>query len=326
MKSLLKKYRDNSLSPRELEILRERISTISDEELAEAMMLANDEYSEDCKITEETIARMKFNIDMAISMQEMTPDQQNHSPWKHRVMIAATLLLPIFMITTAVLFFMGRGQDNPYDDSPTIIATGPGEKSTVTLPDGTVVMLNSLSRLEFNTNSSASTRQVSFNGEAYFSVAKVPGSVFEINTQAVNIEVLGTEFSLMARQSSDYTELMLDSGHVNMICNSTHNSVNLHQGQMVTFNKTDKEFTVEEFPAGTNTCWRFSGVRFDDVAPDSLINSLEEIYNIHLNDYIVSAVDVNFTGTLPNDDLFATLEILSRVYDFPTPFTIRRRQ
>ncbi len=326
MKNLLKKYHDNSLSPRELEILRDRIATISDEELAEALMLADDDYPEDYKISEETIARMKFNIDLAISMNEMTPDQKEHSPWKHPVMVAATLLLPIFMITTAVLFFMGRGQATTYKDSSTIIATGPGEKSTVTLPDGTVVMLNSLSRLEFSNNPGSSTRQVSFNGEGYFSVAKIPGTVFEINTQAVDIEVLGTEFSLMARQSSDYTELMLDSGHVNMKSTTTNNSVSLRQGQMVTFNKADNEFTIEDFPAGTNTCWRFSGVRFEDVTPDSLVNSLEEIYNIRLNDYIISAVNVNFTGTLPNDDLFATLEILSRVYDFPTPFTIRRQQ
>lgn len=325
MRTLLKKYHDNTLSPRELELLRERISTLTDEELADAMMSVDDGLTQDIEISEETIARMKSNIDMAIAMNELSQGQYPRSRWRQRMMVAASILLPIFMATTAILYFSGRDTGKQLIENPTVIATGPGEKSTVTLPDGTVVLLNSLSRIEFNDISSTTIRRVKFNGEGYFSVAKVPGSVFEINTTSVDIDVLGTEFSLMARQSSVYTELMLDRGFVNMKCNNTDQVVSLSQGQMATFNKTDNTFSVEEFPAGTNTCWRFSGVRFENTTPDSLINSLEDIYNIKLNKYIINAINVNFTGTLPNDDLFATLEILSRVYDFPVPFTLQRQ-
>jgi transmembrane sensor len=77
-------------------------------------------------------------------------------------------------------------------------STGPAETATVTLVDGTVVKLGPESRLRIE--GGRSTRQVSFQGRAFFAVAHDAKKPFEIRTPSGDITVLGTRFDLQALQ------------------------------------------------------------------------------------------------------------------------------
>jgi transmembrane sensor len=77
-------------------------------------------------------------------------------------------------------------------------STGVGETATVTLLDGTVVKLGPESRLRLE--GGQSSRQVAFQGRAFFAVAHDPKRKFEIRTPSGDISVLGTRFDLQAVQ------------------------------------------------------------------------------------------------------------------------------
>lgn len=71
-----------------------------------------------------------------------------------------------------------------------------GIKSKVTLPDGTMVVLNSSSQIEYPVSFSDSIRLVKLEGEAFFEVERDVKKPFIIQSERMTTEVLGTSFNL----------------------------------------------------------------------------------------------------------------------------------
>lgn len=79
----------------------------------------------------------------------------------------------------------------------THIATLTSEKTNLTLPDASMVTLNSKSTLTYNDKKWEDNRNLDLKGEAFFKVTK--GEKFTINTSQGNVTVLGTEFNVNSR-------------------------------------------------------------------------------------------------------------------------------
>lgn len=104
---------------------------------------------------------------------------------------AAAVLLLMFLEVSDLLprhrFSLGAGE----------FVTGPEEKATVALADGTIVRLGPESRLRLS--GARGTREVFLDGQAYFAVAKMPGYPFRVRTPAGDAQVLGTRFEIRTR-------------------------------------------------------------------------------------------------------------------------------
>ena len=70
-----------------------------------------------------------------------------------------------------------------------------GERSGVTLPDGTQVKLNAESSLSYTHDFGRELRQVNLEGEAYFEVTKDEARCFNVIMEGATIEVMGTSFN-----------------------------------------------------------------------------------------------------------------------------------
>lgn len=97
-----------------------------------------------------------------------------------------------------------------------------GEKQVlqeVTLPDGSVVSLNSSSRIHFPKQFSGKQRKVSIEGEAFFKVKPDPQKPFVISAGTAQIRVLGTSFNVCARPGESTVEVTVETGKVQFGCN-----------------------------------------------------------------------------------------------------------
>jgi len=116
-------------------------------------------------------------------------------------------------------------------DKPQILyySTGNGQKLEITLPDGSKVQLNADSKVSFPERF-RNSRDISLDGEAYFSVTK-NGSPFIVHTQNASVQVKGTKFNVNARNRK--THVMVTEGAVLLkSANPSNNaSVLLHAGQ-----------------------------------------------------------------------------------------------
>ena len=82
------------------------------------------------------------------------------------------------------------------------------------LPDGSKVWLDAASSVRYPTAFTGTTRSVELSGEAYFEIAPNASQPFLITSNGVTVQVLGTEFNLMAYADEDAVRTTLVSGSV----------------------------------------------------------------------------------------------------------------
>ena len=94
------------------------------------------------------------------------------------------------------------------------VITKRGSKSSIKLPDGTIVRLNTDSRLTYLNFTAGKTREVTLEGEAYFDVAHDSSRPFIIHTGKINIKVLGTSFNVRNYPQDKVLETSLIKGKI----------------------------------------------------------------------------------------------------------------
>ena len=98
------------------------------------------------------------------------------------------------------------------------IYTNKGAKSVVTLPDGSIVKLNSDTKLVFPDKFIGSTREIFVTGEAFFDVKPNPDTPMVVSTDKnVFIKVTGTKFNIRAYKNESSTKTTLYSGKIDVL-------------------------------------------------------------------------------------------------------------
>ena len=89
-----------------------------------------------------------------------------------------------------------------------------GQRSDITLSDGTHIWLNSGSQLSYPTEFLGKTREVLLSGEAFFDVKHNPEKPFYVITRELKIRVLGTSFNVSAYDEDVTAQAILITGKV----------------------------------------------------------------------------------------------------------------
>jgi transmembrane sensor len=92
-----------------------------------------------------------------------------------------------------------------------VAATGVGEFQKLALPDGSVVDLNTDSKVDVTFTPSERRVQLA-HGEAHFSVAKDPARLFVVEAHGVAVVAVGTAFAVRLRSES--VEVLVCEGRV----------------------------------------------------------------------------------------------------------------
>lgn len=79
---------------------------------------------------------------------------------------------------------------------------------SVTLPDGSKVVLNAMSQLKYPVSFVGKDRRVELKGEGYFEVAKDAAHPFKVKLDKSEVEVLGTHFNVSAYDQNAKTTLL----------------------------------------------------------------------------------------------------------------------
>ncbi len=89
-----------------------------------------------------------------------------------------------------------------------------GKRTHLTLTDGTVVWLNSGSRLDFPTEFNRRSREIRVDGEIYIQVANNPKVPFMVHVEGMTILVQGTSFNVSAYHDEATKTVVLVEGIV----------------------------------------------------------------------------------------------------------------
>ena len=182
------------------------------------------------------------------------------------------------------------------------------------MPDGSLVILNSISRLTYN---SKNPRIVSLEGEAFFEVEKKPdtGAKFQVTTQDLLVTVLGTSFNVNAR--NDQTKIFLEEGKVELnIEDAEKEMIKMNPGDLITYSKKENKLkeNLKNVSVLENASWKDGVIVFNKTPLIDALYHIEDIYGIQFVLESDEMKEEEITGGVPIRDLKVTLETLNEIY------------
>ncbi|MES2275412.1 MAG: FecR domain-containing protein [Bacteroidota bacterium] len=143
--------------------------------------------------------------------------------WPRAFVIAASMLLGLSIGGYFLLNKTNHLQPNRQAQQ-SVYYSPIGRKKSVTLPDGTVVLLNSGSQLTLLPGYGQHMRSVTLAGEAYFTVVHDPKSPFSVHTPGFDVNDLGTVFNVKAYAGDRTSEAVLIKGSVEVVLKNKFSS------------------------------------------------------------------------------------------------------
>lgn len=168
------------------------------------------------------------------------------------------------------------------------------------LSDGSVVHLNSESKLRFPTTFSKKERRVFLEGEAFFIVAADKSNPFIVETSHNSVIAVGTSFNIKSYPKEDEIQTTLVSGNVNV--SSDGNIKNLTPNTQLLYSKSSCKITIRKVNTELYTSWIDGMFKFDREKLINITNVLERWYNINIVFKSTSIENALFTGDLKRYD------------------------
>lgn len=224
--------------------------------------------------------------------------------WMQRV--AAVLLLPMLALYLVLLFDRQHGEVQLVE-----VHTHPGMSSSLTLPDGTLVYLNSSSSITYPACFNGDTRNVSLKGEAYFEVTKDSDKRFIVSTpHNAHVEVLGTRFNLEAYEESNLVMATLLEGKICFACYAKDKgkSITLNPGNKVIYDVETDDVQLQRTTGVCETGWIQGKIILENTPLEESLRLLGKHFH---TDFIISnpkLKEYSFTGTFANQGLERVLE------------------
>ncbi len=193
-----------------------------------------------------------------------------------------------------------------------------GQTRSITLPDGSKVVLNGNSTLRFKPNWSKGTRQVWLNGEAFLHVRKMPGTpsaTFVVHTGDLDIEVLGTQFDVRSRRGN--TKVVLAEGKVRLHRDNGGRAAQLimHPGEMAELAETHKEFIKYKVNPDVYTSWKSNRLIFIETPVAEIVRLLEDNYGLQVTFTEPAMQKRKLSGEIKSTDADVLLAVLAGLLD-----------
>ena len=195
-----------------------------------------------------------------------------------RVAAAITLL----MIVSYVSFRQG-GERLKSRFADIVIEAPLGAKTKMTLPDGTLVWLNAGSKITYSQGFGVDDRDVDLIGEGYFEVARNEELPFRVNTEDLNVRVLGTKFNFSNYPDDEEAMVSLVEGKVQVSSLIENNRKrNLLPDEQIFLNKKTGEMRVQECRAYLSAEWTNGNLFFSDELLPDIVKTLTRSYGVKI--------------------------------------------
>lgn len=247
-------------------------------------------------------------------MNEIKRERERRSVGR-KWMWGAAVLLPFIFLSLSLLFLANRTgifSETEYAE----INVPCGEQVRIILQDGSIVHLNSDSRLRYPKQFGLFNRTVELWGEGYFNVAKDENRPFKVDLQEVEVRVTGTKFNVKAYSAEPSIWVTLDEGGI-LFRDHNAKEYKLVPGESAEYNRQSGQCLISR-PDDMDqvSAWRSNSLNFYLTPLREIIKVMERHYDVH---FIVkdSAVLKNrftlSTGKVNASDVLYDLESVSNI-------------
>ncbi|WP_423129028.1 FecR family protein [Gaoshiqia sp. Z1-71] len=195
--------------------------------------------------------------------------------YRRMAQVAAAILVISFSV------WAGSKLSHLENTAYTEIISPAGQKSRIILPDSSVVLLNSHSRIRYRQDFNVHDRHIELNGEAYFEVRKNLMRQFIVSVTDLNIKVYGTSFNVKAYEEDQIIEVGLKNGSIGIDCNEKE-IIQLVPGQVAVFNKNETKLDVENVDMNMVSAWTRDEMIFEERSMEEIVKYIERWYGVEI--------------------------------------------
>ena len=261
-----------------------------------------------------TSGQKRVNVEKALCKVKQHMSPHKRTTWLQWIQrIAAVLFIPVVAAATLLVYY----QNGEESISPQIwkMNVKPGMTASLTLPDSTIVYLNSGSSLSYPSFFSGKKREVALSGEAYFQVTPNANKKFIVSTpDQSRIEVLGTCFNIEAYEQDNEITTTLIKGKVNFLYNQNDSTrqIALSPSQKLIYTPETNKVKLTKTTGISETAWKENKIIFDNTPLEEILHIVGKTYNV---EFIIKNKNLKkrkFTGCFNNQPLERVLEHFKR--------------
>lgn len=238
------------------------------------------QYSGDEKIDDVRLNSIREKLlEVHVTPRENVAQFENKKTsfnWKKYKWVAAASVILFLVLGGLSWSYLNTG--NHEGANWVTVSTDRGERRNVMLPDGSSVILDSNSSLEYLTDFDQG-RKVNLKGRAFFEVKKQNGETFEVSSEQFAVNVLGTSFDMNTDKDRGNGHVALVTGKVNVTMKNDE-EVNLLPSDAAYINFESNHLSKGSFDEDQILGWRKNILKFKDESYKIVFERISNWYGV----------------------------------------------
>lgn len=234
------------------------------------------------------------------------PQLEKRLSFRHRRLLPRRILA--VAATVALLCLSAWMAFNYFQPAALQTISTLAETRTVHLPDGTSVTLNHFTSLSYPEQFESDNRKVTLNGEAYFEVTKDKKHPFIVQTEEINVQVLGTHFNVEAYRNNPEVSTTLLEGSVAVSNKNNSARIILKPNEMAIYNKVEKSLNLKVMKNATDEIsWQRGEFIFNHQPLKNITRELSNAFGVTIEIPDTALQNYRITARFPNSENLETI-------------------
>ena len=303
--NLIEKYKRGEISPQEKELLERFLESFQ----TNPGKWIEHEMGSQRMIEEKIYSRI---------LREMNKEKIhfiNRTIFSPSLLQRAAAIAFFFILSIGILYLSGvfsKKTDHAWHEEVTLA----GEKSIITLSDGSQVTLNADSKLKYPDLFNDTKRELYLEGEGYFCVKHINNRPFILHTGNLSTTVLGTTFNVSAYPEDSTIVVSLLEGEVKVTRNEkgTNESIVVLKPQKQLM--YDKELDVcssSMFDSLEAVGWKDNIYKFENAPLDKVLPQLERAFGVKFKITDKKVLAQKITIKFENNSLQTVIDVIKKL-------------
>ncbi|HEX9513847.1 MAG TPA: FecR domain-containing protein [Puia sp.] len=225
----------------------------------------------------------------------------------HRAWFKVAAILILCMMVSAAYWAL-TGNNRKLRPAPAAgenvggILSALNKKQIIHLPDGSTVILNADSKLDYPASFAGKYREAYLTGEGYFDIVHHARMPFLVHTGKITTRVLGTAFNIKAYPADEAIEVTVTHGKV-QVERENKNMGLLTADQQISFSKKTEVYVQKKVDIKQVTAWKPEEIRLDDVTMEEAATRIGQRFKVIIEFANPAIKNCRVTATFYEDDL-----------------------
>jgi transmembrane sensor len=238
---------------------------------------------------------------------------KEHKPARNIWWWAAAAFIAVLVVVTQL--FTGKKSTVSITKTNTILqpTANHNNQKYIRLQDGSTVLLNEGSKLEYPDSFKNTTREVTLVGEGYFDIQHDASRPFIVHTGKVSTTVLGTAFNIKAYPGQKEITITVTRGKVKVGDDRKTLGI-ITPNESIAVNTESRIYHQEKVNAEAVVEWKKQYLVFDNISMEDAAVLINSRYHVNISFAKPSLKDCRISATfLNNESLEQVLTVVTSV-------------